>query len=43
MEMVDSLLQLARAFPRILSNEHFRQLLGDGPGIKGQDMTQVRG
>ncbi|GAX74205.1 hypothetical protein CEUSTIGMA_g1654.t1 [Chlamydomonas eustigma] len=38
MEMIDALLQMVRAFPRILSNEAFKQMVD---GIKGQDMTQL--
>jgi hypothetical protein len=38
MEMIDALLQMVRAFPRILSNEAFKQMV---EGIKGQDMTQL--
>ena len=38
MEMVDSLLQLVRVIPRIVTNEAFRQLV---EGIKGPDMTQL--
>ena len=39
MEMVDALMQMVRAFPRILANEAYKQLIPDS--LKGPDMTQL--